>query len=99
MFRIPLRMSGAFSMLVIAAQTAALDPLMTTCASTNMVFLLGFERWTCSALPLYHFIDPDRSERRRAAFGTRVVAIDPERLADRDGPLAEFGEVDADFRK
>jgi hypothetical protein len=30
-------------MLVIAAQIAALDPLMVTCASTIMVFLLGFE--------------------------------------------------------
>jgi hypothetical protein len=35
--------SEAFSMLVIAAQTAALDPLMVTCASTNMLFRLAFE--------------------------------------------------------
>jgi hypothetical protein len=33
----------AFSMLVIAAQTAALDPLIVTCASTNKVALLGLE--------------------------------------------------------
>jgi hypothetical protein len=42
MFSIPLMVSEAFSMLVIAAQIAALDPLMVTCASTIMVFLLGF---------------------------------------------------------
>ena len=35
--------SEAFSMLVIVAQIAALDPLMVTCASTIMVCLLGFE--------------------------------------------------------
>jgi hypothetical protein len=35
--------SEAFSMLVIAAQIAALDPLMVTCTSTTMVLLLGFE--------------------------------------------------------
>src|SRR5882724_244000 len=33
--------SEAFSISVIAAQIAALDPLMVTCASTIMVFLLG----------------------------------------------------------
>ena len=43
MFSIPLMVSEAFSILVIAAQIAALDPLMVTCASTIMVFLLGFE--------------------------------------------------------
>jgi hypothetical protein len=30
-------------MFVIAAQIAALDPLMVTCASTITAFLLGFE--------------------------------------------------------
>ena len=40
MFRIPLMVSVAFSMLVIAAQIAALVPLMVTCASTIVVFLL-----------------------------------------------------------
>src|SRR5213078_3593860 len=40
MFSIPLMVSEAFSILVIAAQIAALDPLMVTCASTIMVFLL-----------------------------------------------------------
>src|SRR5262249_60795145 len=53
----------------------------------------------CSTLPLYHFVDPDRGKWRRASFGARIVAIDPERLSDGDGPLAELGEVDADFRK
>jgi hypothetical protein len=42
MFSIPLMVFEAFSMLVIAAQIAALDPLMVTCASTIMTFLLGF---------------------------------------------------------
>ena len=41
--RSELMISAAFSMLVIAAQTAALEPLMVTCASTSMVFFLGFE--------------------------------------------------------
>jgi hypothetical protein len=41
MFLIPLMVSAAFSMLVIAAQIAALDPLMVTRASTSMVFFLG----------------------------------------------------------
>jgi len=41
MFSIPLMISAAFSMLVIAAQVAALEPLMVTYASTSMVFLLG----------------------------------------------------------
>jgi hypothetical protein len=36
-------MSEAFSMLVIAAHIAALDPLMVTCTSTSMAFLLEFE--------------------------------------------------------
>ena len=35
MFLMPLMISEAFSMFVIAAQTAALDPLMVTCASGN----------------------------------------------------------------
>jgi hypothetical protein len=35
--------SEAFSIFVMAAQIAALDPLMVTCASTIMVHLLGFE--------------------------------------------------------
>src|SRR2546427_443215 len=39
MCSIPLMISEAFAMLVIAAQIAALDPLMVTCASTIMVFL------------------------------------------------------------
>ncbi len=43
MFSIPLMVFAAFSILVIAAQIAALDPLMVTCVSTIMVFLLGFE--------------------------------------------------------
>jgi hypothetical protein len=43
MFKIPLMIFEAFSMLVIAAQVAALHPLMVTCTSTIMVFLLGFE--------------------------------------------------------
>src|SRR5262245_405309 len=38
-FSIPLIVFAAFSMLVIAAQIAALDPLMVTCASTIMVCL------------------------------------------------------------
>ena len=46
MVSIPLIISEAFSMLVIAAQIAALDPLMVTCASTIMVFLLAHERPT-----------------------------------------------------
>jgi hypothetical protein len=33
----------AFSMSVIAAQTAALDPLIVTCTSTNKAALLGLE--------------------------------------------------------
>lgn len=41
MFSIPLLVSEAFAMLVIAVQIAALDPLMVTCASTIMVFLRG----------------------------------------------------------
>src|SRR5262245_43851042 len=41
MFLIPLMVAEAFSILVIAAQIAALDPLMVTCASTIMVCLLG----------------------------------------------------------
>ena len=41
MFQIPLMIFEAFSMLAIAAQTAALDPLMATCTSTIMVFLPG----------------------------------------------------------
>jgi hypothetical protein len=35
--------SEAFSMSVIAAQIAALDPLMVTCASTIMALLTRFE--------------------------------------------------------
>jgi hypothetical protein len=38
--------SEAFAMLVIAAQIAALEPLMVTCASTIMVFFLAHERLT-----------------------------------------------------
>ena len=41
MCSMPLMISAAFSMLVIAAQIAALEPLMVTCASTSMVFLLA----------------------------------------------------------
>jgi hypothetical protein len=43
MLSIPLMVSEAFSMLAIAAQIAALDPLMVTCASTIRVCLVGFE--------------------------------------------------------
>jgi hypothetical protein len=39
MFLIPLMIAEAFSMFVIAAQMAALDPLTVTCASTITVFL------------------------------------------------------------
>jgi len=43
MLSTPLMISDALSMLVIAAQIAPLDPLMVTCASTIMEFLLRFE--------------------------------------------------------
>jgi hypothetical protein len=39
MFSTPLMVSEAFSILVIAAQIAALDLLMVICASTTMLFL------------------------------------------------------------
>jgi hypothetical protein len=45
--------SEAFSILVIAAQIAALDPLMVTCTSTIKVFLLGFELPRMSATRFY----------------------------------------------
>jgi len=51
MFSIPLIVFEAFAMLVIAAQIAALDPLMVTCASTIMVFsprirVMIYSPWT-----------------------------------------------------
>src|SRR5262249_34116761 len=75
-FSIPLMISEAFSILVIAAQIAALDPLIVTFTSTIMVCLLGFERLAHSLLLGYegigkrssiHFCQSG-SSRRTAAF-------------------------------
>ena len=47
--------------------------------------------------PPNHLPNPDRRERRRAAFGCWVVAEDAQHLADDDGSFAMLREVDADF--
>src|SRR5215207_3287979 len=69
--------------------------------TSSLVFLAGRPRpgGVRSALPLHHFVDPDRGERRRASFGNGIVAIDPQLFTDGDRPLAVLGEVDADFRQ
>jgi hypothetical protein len=42
-----------------------------------------------SALPAYHGVDLDRGERIGAALGNGIVPIDPQLLANSDGPLVE----------
>src|SRR5262245_17588851 len=87
MFLIPLIISEAFSMLVIAAQVAALDPLMVTCASTIMVFLLGLEWW-----PIAHGQhDASISVLTRVCRPNDTVHL-PRRLLDRE--VAGFRKLD-----
>src|SRR5262245_66092254 len=52
-----------------------------------------------SALPAHHEVNPDRGKGGRATLRHGIVPIDSQLLANGDGPLAELGEVDADFRK
>src|SRR5881409_2389188 len=51
------------------------------------------------ALPAYHGVNPDRGEGGRATLRNGIVPVDPQLLANGDGQLAVFGEVDSDGRK
>src|SRR5689334_21473502 len=53
----------------------------------------------CSTLSPHHLVNPDRRKGRRAAFGNRIVAIEPNFFSDRDSPLAMLGKVNTDSRK